>query len=411
MDFFDEIWQTISKNRSRSLLTAFGVFWGMLMLMILIGLGNAMTNGIYGQLEGANMNYCSIGTNQTSKPYKGFQSGRSWEILNSDLPKVKQQVSGIKAFAPICFAGNALVSYKDNHETYSVRGVTPEFNQVMRIDLLFGRFINQIDIEERRKVCVIGIEVYKVLFPNGENPLGRNITCGSVQYSIIGVKKQASSRMFIGGNPDKMVQIPLTTAQQVYNYGEDLHSLLVLGEDNVDMKVIETEVQDVLKSLHNVAPDDKKAIWSWNMSEELKSINYLTMGLTALVWLIGLGTLISGAVGVSNIMLVTVKERTKEIGIRRAIGATPWVIMKQIIAESVLLTSIAGVVGLIFGIGILAIVDPMVNQMEVFFKNPQVSLLTAIICLLIIVLIGVLAGLLPALRALKIKPIEALSEE
>ncbi len=411
MDFFNEIWQTITKNRSRSLLTAFGVFWGMLMLMILIGLGNALTSGIYANVEGFAMNSCAMGVSQTSMPYKGFQRGRSWDIVLSDLPVVKRQVKGIKCFSPMVFTNSTTISRGDKHENFRLVGVTAEYPQVMATQMLYGRFINDIDMQEKRKVCVIGIEVYNVLFPEGGNPVGQFIYCGSMQYRVIGVRAKNQNQVYIGGNPDKMVQAPLTTIQQVYNYGEVLHILMAVAEDGVPVTQIDKGIKDALKQIHQIHPDDDKAMWGFNAEEEMKALAYLRIGLSALIWLIGLGTLISGAVGVSNIMLVTVRERTKEIGIRRAIGASPWVIARQIIAESTLLTTLAGVCGIVVGVGILAIVEQVLAQSDTFMKNPQVSFSAAIVCLLIIIVIGILAGLLPAVRALKIKPIEALSEE
>ena len=411
MDFLDEIWQTITKNKSRSVLTAFGVFWGMLMLMILIGLGNALRNGIYSNIDGFATNSCIISTNVTSKPYKGFQRGREWNIQSGDLNAILQQVDGIKCLSPMVFQGNATVSYADRHESYSVAGVMTDYPQVLKVELLYGRFINEIDLQQKRKVCVIGYEMYKVLFPFGGNPVGERIMCGSIQYTIVGVRGKNTNSVYIGGDPDKMLLAPITTIQQVCNFGDVLHILMAVSEDGHAMSKVQKEIERVLKERHNVAPDDDKAIWGFNAEDEFKSLNYLNIGLTALIWLIGLGTLISGAVGVSNIMLVTVRERTKEIGIRRAIGASPWIIVRQIIAESTVLTAMAGVTGIMAGVGILAIVEPIMDNSEAFLKHPQVSFHVAIVCLIIIIVIGMLAGLLPALRALKIKPIEALSEE
>ena len=207
------------------------------------------------------------------------------------------------------------------------------------------------------------------------------------------------------------MQAPLTTIQQVSNLGDVVHIMMAVAKDDVPVKEMENEIKTILKEIHQIAPDDDKAMWGFNAEEEMKALSYLRIGLSALIWLIGLGTLISGAVGVSNIMLVTVRERTKEIGIRRAIGASPWVIARQIIAESTVLTAMAGVVGIMAGVGILRVVDPLLAQSDNFIKNPEVSFGAAVSCLVIIIIIGILAGLLPALRALKIKPIEALSEE
>lgn len=411
MDFFSEIWQTISKNRSRSLLTAFGVFWGMLMLIVLIGLGNALSGGIYSQISGFAMNSCTMGAAQTGKPYKGFQRGRQWEIQLSDLDVVRQRVDGIEGLSPMVFTGSKTISRGEYHGDYDLVGITPEYTKVLVAPLLYGRFINEIDMRERRKVCVLGIEAYRKLFPLGGNPIGERIFCGSIQFTIVGVRKQNENNMFIGGDPDKMVQAPVTTIQKAYNLGETVHILMAVAKPNVPVSEIEKDIKDVLKERHQIAPDDDKALWGFNAEEEMKALGYLTMGLTALIWLIGLGTLISGAIGVTNIMLVTVRERTKEIGIRRAIGASPWVIMRQIVAESLVLTAMAGLAGIMAGVGAVLLTGKILEHSDTFLKAPNVSFGVAVSCLVIIIIIGILAGLLPAIRALNIKPIEALSEE
>lgn len=411
MDFLNEIWQTITKNRSRSLLTAFGVFWGMLMLIVLIGLGNALSGGIYSQISGFAMNSCTMGAAQTGKPYKGFQRGRQWEMHLSDLDVIRQRVDGIDGLSPMVFTGSKTISHGEYHGDYDLVGVTPEYTKVLVSPLMFGRFINEIDMQERRKVCVIGIEVYRKLFPLGGNPIGERIFCGSIQFTIVGVRKQNENSVYIGGDPDKMVQAPVTTIQKAYNFGETVHILMAVAKPNIPVSQIEKGIKDVLKERHQIAPDDDKALWGFNAEEEMKALGYLSIGLTALIWLIGLGTLISGAVGVSNIMLVTVRERTKEIGIRRAIGATPWVIVRQIIAESTVLTGLAGLAGIMAGVGAVLLTARVLEHADTFIKAPNVSFGVAVSCLIIIIIIGILAGLLPALRALKIKPVEALSEE
>ena len=411
MDFLSEIWQTITKNRSRSLLTAFGVFWGMLMLIVLIGLGNGLSSGIYSQIDGFAMNSCTMGAAQTGKPYKGFQRGRQWEIVLSDLDIIREHVDGIEGLSPMVFTGTKTISIGENHGDFQLVGVTADYPKVMVSPLLYGRFINEIDMRDKRKVCVIGIDVYRKLFPLGGNPIGQRIFCGSIQFTIVGVRKQNENSVYIGGNPDEMVQAPVTTIQKAYNFGESVHILMAVAKPGYPVSQIEKAIKDELKLLHNIAPDDDKALWGFNAEEEMKALTYLGLGLNALIWLIGLGTLISGAVGVSNIMLVTVRERTKEIGVRRAIGASPWLIMRQIIAESVVLTTLAGLAGIMAGVGAVLLTARVLEHADTFLKAPNVSFGVAIACLVIIVVIGILAGLLPALRALKIKPVEALSEE
>ncbi|MCM1034328.1 MAG: ABC transporter permease [Paludibacter sp.] len=413
MDFLNEIWTTITKNRSRSLLTAFGVFWGMLMLVVMVGLGQALKNGIFSSIDGFTMNTTIMGTGYTSKPYKGFQRGRHWDILTSDFPVLRQQVQGLDALVPMVFSNTEdnNVSHADRYGTYSVVGVTPEFTQVLRTELAYGRFINSIDIREKRKVCVIGQEVYKVLFPQGGNPIGTSIRANGIWYQVVGVKQLCTTDVYIGGHPDKQVQVPLTALQQAYNLGDVVHILLASTQPGVRVSQVEKGIKDVLRRQHQVAPDDERAMFSQNVEETFKAMNYLTIGLSALIWIIGLGTLFSGAVGVSNILLVTVRERTKEIGIRRAIGAPPSLIAIQILAESTLLTALAGTIGIVTGVGLLQLISPILDHSDVFIKDPQITFPIAVSALIIIIIIGIIAGLLPAMRALAVKPIEALSEE
>lgn len=413
MDFLNEIWSTITKNRSRSILTAFGVFWGMLMLVIMVGLGQALKNGIFAKVDGFAMNTTIMGTGYTSKPYKGFRRGRSWDILTSDFPVLRRRVEGLDALVPMVFGStdNNNVSYGEHYGTYSVVGVTPDFTEVLYTELEYGRFINDIDIKEKRKVCVIGAETYKVLFPQGGNPVGINIRANGIWYQIVGVKRPCKADVYIGGHPDKQVQIPLTALQQAYNMGDVIHILLASAKPGVPVSLIEKSIKDILRQQHQIAPDDERAMFSQNVEDMFKAMNYLTLGLAVLIWIIGLGTLLSGAVGVSNIMLVTVRERTKEIGIRRAIGAPPVLIAVQILAESTLLTVLAGTLGIVAGIGVLQGITPVLANADVFIKEPQINFAIAVSALGIITVIGILAGLLPAARALSVKPIEALNEE
>jgi len=411
VDFLQEIWATISRNKSRSVLTAFGVFWGILMLMVLMGLGNALTNGIYSQVEGFALNSCLVAAGSTSKPYKGFQQGRSWEIQTDDLEFLDCEVPEIACLVPVVQMGSVTVSHGDKHDTYTVVGTSPDYPRVQRTEMIFGRFVNQIDVQQKRKVCVLGNKVYHTLFPRGENPVGVRIRCGSIEFTVVGVRAKKTGNITIGGDADEMVYAPLSTVQQIVNIGNKVHYMMALADEDVPVSTIDAEIKRILKERHSIAPDDDKAIFGFNAEEELKALNYLKIGLQALIWLIGLGTLISGAVGVSNIMLVTVRERTKEIGVRRALGASPWLIARQIMAESTVLTAVAGIVGIMVGVGILAIMDTVMSQQDGFLRDPQVHFGAAMACLIIIVIVGMLAGLLPALRALKIKPIEALSEE
>lgn len=412
MDFFNEIWLTISKNRSRSLLTGFGVFWGMMILLTLVAVGDSLKSAVWSNIAGFATNSTFIGTSATSLPYKGLQKGRQWDIVNSDLPVIRREAPSTDVVSAVSFKGewDNNVRYGDRKGSYSILGVSPDFPKVMYIPILYGRNVNDIDLGERRKVCVIGNRVYRELFPEGGDVTGRMLRVGSIQYRIIGVRRKATMDIYIGGHPDEQVVLPLTTLQQVYNFGENIDMIMATAKPNTPVSLVEDEIKSTLKQLHSVAPDDQRATWSMNMEEQFKSVNYLMLGLTILIWLVGIGTLISGAVGVSNIMLVTVRERTKEIGIRRALGASPRVIVRQILAESTLLTFLAGVLGIVAGVGVVQLAGMLLKNNEMF-GTMQVSFSVAVCALILLILIGLLAGLLPASRALSIKPIEALSEE
>ena len=411
MDFFEEIWATISKNRSRSILTGFGVFWGMMMLLVLVGIGQSLTQGIMANVEGFAINSCFVIPDRTSKPYKGLQKGRTWAIHNSDMYTICQAAEHAEEVAPMCFGGQSTVRYGNWHDDYSIVGITSAYPKILYVPLLYGREINDIDVAEKRKVCVIGNEVYCKLFPEGGNPVGKLLHIGSMQFRIVGVKAKSKAQVNIGGHPDQQLLWPISTQQQAYQLGENIHLIMATAQPDVAVSMVEEELKTIIKELYSIAPDDNRAMYTQNMEEMLKAFKYLVMGLSALIWLIGLGTLISGAVGVSNIMLVTVRERTKEIGIRRAIGASPWVITKQILAESTLLTLLAGLLGIVAGVGVLQLAQQLLQGNEMFSQDMQISFGVAVGGLAILLVIGLLAGLLPARRALAIKPIEALNEE
>jgi len=280
--------------------------------------------------------------------------------------------------------------------------------------IIYGRYINDVDIQDKRKVCFIGKNVYNELFKPGENPIGQVIRSNGIYYTVIGVGSGLTN-IQIGGRSDDMVVLPFSTMQSAYNQGDIIHFMAAVAQDNMDASYVEKEVKRILKSQNNIAPTDERAVGSFNISEMFKMFNYLFLGIRILIWIVGLGTLLAGAIGVSNIMLVSVNERTKEIGIRRALGAKPKDIITQIINESLVLTAIAGFVGLSLGVGILAFFDNLINNLPpgngIFLRNIMIQFDVAILASVVIIVVGILAGLLPAGRAMQIKPIEALSEE
>lgn len=412
LDRWQEIWVTITHNKSRSFLTAFGVFWGMFMLVVMVGAGVALERGMSSQIEGFATNSCFIWTNKTDLPYKGLKKDRNWNIENEDIPVLINKIPEIQYLAPVLFGGGGSnnVTRNDKAGSFSVKGNYPSYNNIDKSIMIKGRYINDIDIAEKRKVCVIGERVLEVLFPKDEEPIGKNIQVNGIYFQVIGVARHTST-INIGGNSEETVILPFSTMQQAFNQGNIVHFLAVTAQPGIKVKVIEDKIHEVLKERHNISPDDTKAVGGMNIEDQFTMFLYLGIGIASLIWIVGLGTLLAGGIGVSNIMLVTVRERTKEIGIRRALGATPRNIITQILSESIILTLIAGIAGLMLGVGLLSIVGFALSKGDQFFKDPQISFGVAIAALLILLVIGTLAGFIPANRAMSIKPIEAIREE
>ncbi len=412
LDRIYEIWVTITHNKSRSFLTAFGVFWGMFMLVLMVGAGNALNNGIMSQVEGFAANSCFFWTDRTTEPYKGFQKGRHWNMLNSDIEIIKQRVPELEHISPMLFGGsfeNNIVR-GENAGTYQVKGVYPVYNSIEESRILKGRFINEIDIAEQRKVCLIGERVAEVLFDHGENPIGGMIKVHGIYFQVVGVVA-GMSNVSIGGQTTESVVLPFSTMQQAFHQGNIIHFMGATAKPGIKVKVVQDKISETLRSLHQISPDDKDAVGSMNIEDQFTMFNNLFLGVSSLIWIVGLGTLLFGAIGVSSIMLVTVRERTKEIGVRRALGATPRSIISQILSESAVLTVMAGIAGIVLGVGILSAVGIALSQGDQFLKDPQISFGMAIGVLIILVIVGVLAGFIPANRAMTIKPIDAIREE
>jgi len=383
------------------------------MLVVMVGAGVALQRGMSSEIEGFATNSYFVWSEQTSEPYKGFKKGRTWTMENEDISLLINKVPEIQYLAPVLFGsgGTNNVTRNDKAGSYGVKGNYPSYNQIDECKMIYGRYINDIDIAEKRKVCVIGERVYEVLFPNGENPIGKSIQVNGIYFQVVGVGRHTSSVINIGGRTEETVVLPFSTMQQAFNQGKTVHFMAVTAKPGIKVKVIEDKIRKVLSEKHSISPDDKKAIGGFNIEDIFTMFLYLGLGIAFLIWFVGLGTLFAGAVGVSNIMMVTVRERTKEIGIRRALGATPRNIITQILSESIILTLIAGVAGMMVGVGILSIVGILLSQGDQFFKDPQISFSVAIAALFILLVIGTLAGFIPANRAMNIKPIEAIREE
>jgi putative ABC transport system permease protein len=384
----------------------------MFMLVVMVGAGVALQRGMSKTIEGFATNSCFVWSEPTSEAFKGFRKGRNWNMENEDIALIRNNVPEIQYIAPVLFGGNSTnnVIRKDKSGSYNVKGNFPAYNLIDNQNIPMGRYINDIDIMEKRKVCVIGDRIYNELFPNKENPIGQSIQIKGIYFQVIGVT-QKKSDINIGGDADQTVVVPFSTMQQAFNMPNQIHFLAITAQPGVPVKVIEEKVRQVLRAKHQISPSDKIAVGGMNIEDQFTMFLYLGIGIASLIWIVGLGTLMAGGIGVSNIMLVTVKERTREIGIRRALGATPRTIITQILSESIVLTLIAGITGLLFGVGILSAVGVALSQTDGFFKDPQISFSVAIGSLFVLVVIGVLAGLIPANRAVRIKAIEAIREE
>ena len=409
---WQEIWFTITHNKSRSFLTAFGVFWGMFMLVVMVGAGVALQRGMTANIEGFATNSCFFWTESTTEPFKGFKKGRNWNIVNEDLPILIQKVPELQYMAPVLFGGNSAnnTSRKDKSGTFNIKGNYPSYNKIVESKMIYGRYINDIDMSERRKVCVIGERVYEVLFEKAENPIGKNIQVNGIYFEVIGVARNKST-VNIGGKAEESIILPFSTMQQAFNQGNKVHFIAATAQPGIKVKVIQDKISEVLRSQHDISPTDKAALTAMNIEDQFTMFLYLGLGIGFLIWFVGMGTLIAGGIGVSNIMLVTVRERTKEIGIRRALGATPRNIITQILTESIVLTIIAGISGLMLGVGLLQLVGYALSQGDQFFKDPQISFSVGIAAFFILLVIGTFAGFIPANRAMSIKPIEAIREE
>ena len=409
IDSYHEIFESLRRNRSRSLLTGFGVFWGIFMLLFLMGGGDGLHQFLESTFDGFATNSGFVIMGETSVPYKGFRSGRSLTMYQEDVEVMKQRVPGIDHICGIiALWGNEAVR-DENTTSCGARGVLPEYVYIESPAMKYGRFINKVDVDQERRVCVIGRKIYEDLFPEGGDPCGKFIQVGKIFYEVIGVNVR-NSAVSINGSTEEAVMIPMNVVQKIYKMGNRVHFCAMVAKPGVEIKELLAGCNEVLAKRHYYSPDDKKAVVLLNAEEMFGIMDNLFRGLDILIWLVGFGTLLAAAIGVSNIMMVTVKERTVEIGIRRAIGATPKMILTQVMAESVLLTLVAGMIGIVFSVGLLQLVENAVAHSD----NPvafQISFGTAMMVVVIVMALGMLAGLAPAMRAMEIKPVDAMRDE
>lgn len=416
-DFWTEIVQTVSRQKLRSVMTAFGVFWGLLMLMFLIGAGMGFQEGMVGQLKQMPSNTVGYFCSPTTMSFNGFESGRTWYVDQTDINSINSLYPGaIRQTVSIKYLPDQQsvlhVSHIDASDEVTVAGVSPFYSMIAPQRVLEGRYVNEFDCTERRKTCVLGINVAKTLFPEDATSVGKEIRIDGNNYEVVGVVKKTNDMVFFGPDESNSVFIPITTAQYVYNASGKSDRIFFVLDDNHPSGDYYLRFDEIMRKNHQIHPEDNSALLSLDLKSQLNQFDIMIGGINALVWLVGLGTLLAGLIGISNIMMITVKERTQEIGVLRALGAQPWTIIKQIMCESLVLTSAAGILGIIVGAWGMFLVNRMAASSDAgFFTNPYVPFAPAVAALAIMVLGGLFAGFVPARRAMAIKAIEALREE
>ena len=415
-DKWSEIMHALGKNKVRTFFTAFGVFWGIFMLVIMLGSGKGLHNGVSQGMGDMATNALFMWTQQTSIPYKGFPRGRHYRFKNNDTQALRDNIPELEYIAPRLQVGggtNNNVVRGDRTAAFSIQGDYPDMNKIDPVRIHSGRFVNEMDIRDKRKVIVIGIRVKDEMFENQEDPIGEYLRIQGVYFRVVGVFSSKKNDQQ-ADRENQQIFMPFTTMQQTYNMGDMVGWYSMTSYPEVPASVALEKAKKLMRERHSISPDDERAIGSFNVEVEFMKMKNLFIGINGLIWIVGIGTLLAGVIGVSNIMLIVVKERTKEIGIQRAIGATPLAIQSQIVLESVFLTAIAGYVGLVLGVGTLELINYMLVEFGAstdMFNRPEVDFQKAISALVILIVSGALAGLIPARRATQIKPIDALRDE
>jgi putative ABC transport system permease protein len=406
-DTWQEVFDSLSKNKLRSVLTMVGVWWGILLLIGLLGSARGIENSFNRLFGSFATNSVFVWGQSTSKPFKGFQEGKRVRLSLSDAKKVEENIEGIEFVVPRN-QNQSLVVHNFLSGSFGVNGDYPLLDQVQKKKMVEGRFINQLDIDDNKKVAVISDEIYKQLFEKDEDVIGKYIQINSINFKVVGLFENGNVNM----GPTSDIHIPFTTFQQIYNQGEEIGWMMITGKPEYSIKQIESDAKLLLKNLNKIHPKDDRAFGSFNLGKEFAKITGFLKGMQFLTWFVGIATLIAGVFAIGNILLITVKERTKEIGVRRAIGATPFEIKRQIVVEAVFITLLAGFFGIITGGWILILIDKTIGQGDdAWMVNASVSIGIVFVALLILIVLGTLIGLIPANKATSIKPIDALREE
>jgi len=405
-DKWNEIYYSLKKNKLRAFLTGFSVGWGIFILIILLGVGQGLQNGVQNQFNSDAINSVWISGGTTGMPYQGLKQGRRIRLKNSDYEAVKSRINiADNVSARLNVWGGSSIVYKGDYASFDLKAVHPKHQFVENVKIINGRFINQLDIDNYRKTAVIGRVAKEVLFKD-KNPIGENIEINGIVFKIVGVFTDSRDSEM------KRIYLPISVFQKLFSGTEDIGQISMTADitNKEEMNQLEDDLRQLMASRHHFSIQDRRAIWVWSDFDQYLKVMKLFGGIKSFIWIVGLLTIIAGIVGVSNIMLVVVKERTKEIGIRKALGATPSSIISLIVFESVVVTSIAGYLGMLPGIFLLELVSKYVPDSD-FFSNPTVSFSLVLMAIVILVLSGVIASYLPARRAALIKPIEALRDD
>lgn len=410
IDKWQEIFHTIRKNKLRTGLTAFGVFWGIFMLIFLLGSGTGLENGVRRDFEDEAINSIYMWTGTTSLPYDGLPPGRPIHFTQADIDAIRAEVKGLGVLAPRKNVWDQFpVTREEKTGAFTIMGTTQDYNRVYMQEYILGRNLNEFDIMERRKVCTIGKRVQEVLFVENADPIGQYITIKGSVFRVVGVFTDNSNN----GRNQERIYIPISAYQQVFENKDRISMIAVTTDGTIPAKTLEDRIVRLIARRHRFDPEDKQAMGIDNTEENYKQFQSVFGAINGLIWVVGLGTLAAGIIGVSNIMIIIVKERTREIGIRKALGATPLSVVSLIVQESILITAVSGYFGLVAGVGIIELMAFGLEQMGGgldFFRKPEIDFNVALIATIILVVAGALSGLLPAMKAARIKPVEAFRE-
>jgi len=405
IDNWREIGATLARNKTRTFLTAFGIFWGTAMLAILWGGGDGLRAVLSGNFEGFASNCAIIFSGRTTVPYNGYKKGTSWRLQTGDIDRMLRTIPEIESAIP-SVSSSATMKFRDKSASGQIEGYGPEYVDLMNPMIRKGRFINDADVATLAKVCVIGESAAAKLFVD-KDPLGEFVEIDNVFYRVVGVIK-SRSQISINGNTEDNIFVPISTMMSIYNRGTNIDDAFYIARPGYTPKNIEAKVKRAIRAGHPmISPDDDTAIQLWDISERFKMVDNMMTGVNVLLLFVGFSSLLAGIIGVGNIMWIIVKERTHEFGIRRALGARPSTVLKQILSESAVLTAIAGTAGIVFAVAVLGCVNFMLEATGEF----QLTFASAVSILILFLVLGMAAGTIPAFKAMKIKPIEALNDK